>query len=207
MVIRAMFPNTSLLFSLFANLYLAGTTTFGGGTALIVLLREYTVSPGWVSSRDFLIGLAIIQALPGPHTNFSIYLGSLAAINRGSSPIAGAICAFVGVFVPGLAICHGSIGVWSAVRRIKIIQSALRGFHAAAIGLVYTAVYRLWQIGYIDTGYAQGTTLANDPWWVVVTATSYVGSCWFGLSPPVAIILGAVMGLIRYGVVGSQTPL
>lgn len=67
--------------------------------------------------------------------------------------------------------------------------------------MIYTAVYRLWQIGYIDEGYRDGTSLAVEPWWVVVTATSYVGGMWFGVKPPVAIIMGAVMGLIWYGVV------
>lgn len=93
------------------------------------------------------------------------------------------------------------MGIWAALRSVRVVKSALRGVNAAAVGLIYTAVYRLWQIGYIDEGFAQGTSLANDPWWVVVTATSYVGGAWFNLSAPVAIILGAVSGLVRYGVV------
>ena len=36
---------------------------------VIPLLREYVVQPGFVSPRDFLIGLAIIQAFPGPNFN------------------------------------------------------------------------------------------------------------------------------------------
>lgn len=203
MVVRAMFPEASLLHSLFANMYLAGTTIFGGGAALIPLLREYIVAPGWVSPRDFLIGYAIIQAFPGPHTNLVVYLGSLSAMHGSYSAVAGAVLAFIGVFTPGLVICHGTVGVWSAVREMKAIQSALRGFHAAAVGLVYTAVYRLWQNGYIDVHFTRGTSLAIDPWWVVVTATAYVGSGWFGLNPPIAIILGAVMGLIWYGIAGA----
>jgi hypothetical protein len=30
---------------------------------------RYIVVEGWVSSRDFLLGLAIIQAFPGPNFN------------------------------------------------------------------------------------------------------------------------------------------
>lgn len=54
---------------LFTNLFLAGTIIFGGGPVVIPLLREYVVAEGWVTSRDFLIGLAIIQAFPGPNFN------------------------------------------------------------------------------------------------------------------------------------------
>jgi chromate transport protein ChrA len=50
-------------------MYLAGTIIFGGGPVVIPLLREYAVEPGWVSSRDSLLGLAIIQAFPGPNFN------------------------------------------------------------------------------------------------------------------------------------------
>jgi chromate transport protein ChrA len=60
-----------LAYSLFANMYLAGTIIFGGGPVVIPLLREYVVQPGWVSPRDFLIGLALIQAFPGPNFNFA----------------------------------------------------------------------------------------------------------------------------------------
>ena len=52
-----------------SQLHRQGTIIFGGGPVVIPLLREYVVEPGWVSPRDFLIGLAMIQALPGPNFN------------------------------------------------------------------------------------------------------------------------------------------
>lgn len=201
MTLRGVLKSATLLFQLFANMTLAGTIIFGGGPVVIPLLREYVVAPGWVSSRDFLIGLAIIQAFPGPNFNFAVYLGSLTALNAGYNAAAGAVIAFVGIFLPGLTLVHGTMGIWQAIRGWRAVKSAVRGVNAAAVGLIYTAVYRLWQIGYIDEGYREGTSLATEPWWVVVTVTSYVGGRWFGVSPPVAIILGGAMGMIWYGVV------
>ncbi|KAJ3466299.1 hypothetical protein MRS44_006957 [Fusarium solani] len=203
MVLRGTLPNKPLLYSLFANMYLAGTIIFGGGPVVIPLLREYIVAENWVSPRDFLIGLALIQAFPGPNFNFAVYLGSLTAINGGFNSAAGAILGFLGIFAPGLITVHGTMGVWGAIRGWRWVKSSLRGVNAAAVGLIYTAVYRLWQIGYIDKGFQQGTSLAMEPWWVVVTATSYVGGYWFRVSPPVAIVTGAIMGLIWYGVVSG----
>ena len=201
MVLRATLFDKPLLYSLFANMYLAGTIIFGGGPVVIPLLREYVVAEGWVSPRDFLIGLALIQAFPGPNFNFAVYLGSLTAIKGGYNPVAGAILGFSGIFAPGLITVHGLMGMWSAVRGWRWVKAALRGVNAAAVGLIYTAVYRLWQIGYVDEGYREGTSLAVEPWWVVTTATSYVGGMWFGVSPPAAIVVGGVMGMIWYGVV------
>lgn len=78
--------------------------------------------------------------------------------------------------------------------------SVLRGVNAAAVGLIFTAVYRLYEIGYVDVEHQGGSSLGRDPFWVVVTATSFVGGRWFGVSPPVAIIIGGIMGLVWYGV-------
>ncbi|PNP54210.1 hypothetical protein THARTR1_05417 [Trichoderma harzianum] len=98
MVLRSVLDGPPLLFSLFVNLYLAGTTIFGGGPVVIPLLREYIVAEGWVNPRDFLIGLAIAQAFPDPNFNSAAFLGTLAASNSGNSSIAGVVIAFVGIF-------------------------------------------------------------------------------------------------------------
>jgi chromate transport protein ChrA len=203
MVLRSVLPNRPLLFRLFSNMFLAGTIIFGGGPVVIPLLRSYVVSEGWVSPRDFLLGLAIIQAFPGPNFNFAVYLGGLTAVSGGYNPAAGAVLGFIGIFLPGIVMVHGTMGIWGAIRGKRWVKSALRGVYAAAVGLIYTAVYRLWQIGYVDQGFEAGKSLGDDPWWVVVGVTSYVGGMWFTVGAPMAIVLGAVMGLIRYAIVST----
>lgn len=184
-------------------MYLAGTVIFGGGPVVIPLLRSYVVAPGWVSSRDFLIGLAIIQAFPGPNFNFAVYLGALALHQSRFPTVFGAVLGWVGIFVPGIALAVAFQGFWRVLRRKPFFLHFLRGVNATAIGLVFTAVYRLWEIGYLTPSNSAGQSLANDPWWVVVTTISYAGNAWFGLAPWVNIIIGAVLGLCWYGAVGQ----
>lgn len=192
-------------FSLFANLYLAGTIIFGGGPVVIPLLREFVVAEGWVSARDFLLGLAIIQAFPGPNFNFAVYLATLAAVGDPSrlNPAAGAVIGYVAIFAPGLILHTGIMGGWTALRRYRWATSVIRGVSAVAVGLVYAAVYRLWEIGYVGADFKTGSPLGDDPWWVVVTVTSFVGGQWFGVSAPVAILLGGAMGMVWYGIVST----
>ncbi|KAK4174842.1 chromate transporter-domain-containing protein [Triangularia setosa] len=205
MVLRSVLPapGPPILYRLFSNMYLAGTIIFGGGPVVIPLLREYVVAEGWVSARDFLIGLALIQAFPGPNFNIAVFLGSLTAINAGHSSVAGALIAWIAIFSPGLILVHGTMGLWSAARNRRWVKSVLRGINAGAVGLIYTAVYRIFMVGYIDQGFQAGRSLGDDPWWVVITATSYVGGRYFKLNAPSAIVLGGLMGLIRYGVVNG----
>lgn len=145
---------------LFANMYLAGTIIFGGGPVVIPLLREYVVEPGWVSSRDFLIGLAIIQAFPGPNFNFGVFLGALALLDSPQPTVVGALLGYIGIFLPGLALAIGVQGFWRVLRTKPLVVSFLRGINAAAVGLVFTAVYRLWQIGYLTPTASEGQSLA-----------------------------------------------
>lgn len=187
-------------FSLLANLYLAGTIIFGGGPVVVPLLREYVVAEGWVSPRNFLLGLAVIQAFPGPNFNFAVYLGSLATVGTPLPSAVGALIGYLAIFIPGLAIVSGTMGVWKELRSRRWLTSLLRGVNAMAVGLVYTAVFRLWQIGFIDAEHENGSPLGSDPWFVAVTATSFVTQRWFGLNAPLAILLGGAMGVIWYGV-------
>ncbi|KAI0144053.1 chromate transporter-domain-containing protein [Hypoxylon sp. NC0597] len=198
--LKAVLPNHSVLYSLFANLYLAGTIIVGGGPVVIPLLREYIVAEGWVSPRDFLIGLAIAQSFPGPNFNFAVFLGSLTAVNNGYPSALGAMVAFLGIFLPGMVLVQGTMGIWAALRGRRWVKSMVRGVSAGATGFIYTAVYRIWQVGYIDEGFQAGKSLGDDPWWVVVTATAFVGCRYFRLPPPVVIGIGAIMGMIRFGV-------
>ncbi|KAK6497158.1 hypothetical protein TWF506_004633 [Arthrobotrys conoides] len=204
MTLRGTLKAPPLPYSVFANLYLAGTIIFGGGPVVIPLLRDYIVGEGWVSSRDFLLGLAIIQAFPGPNFNFAVYLGSLAVRSATNSvpKELGAIIGFLGIFTPGIVLAVGVMGLWTTIRKKRWTISFLRGVNALATGLVYTAVYRLFQTAVLDEEYGgKPRDLGVDPFWVAVTATSFVGGRWFGVEPFFAIVLGGVMGVFWWGVV------
>lgn len=202
MVIRGTVDARKLAFDLFSNMYLAGTIIFGGGPVVIPLLRSYVVDPGWVSPRDFLLGLAIIQAFPGPNFNFSVYLGALTLASTNVPTVFGALLAFVAIFAPGIILAVGVQSIWQAMRTKAWVLSLLRGINAAAVGLVFTAVYRLWEIGYLTPESSDGKSLAGEPWWVVVAAVTYAETAWFNVPPAVAIMFGAVLGLGWYGAVG-----
>lgn len=202
MVLRSTLDVRALAFDLFANLYLAGTIIFGGGPVVIPLLRSYVVDPGWVSSRDFLLGLALIQAFPGPNFNFAVYLGALTLAPTSIPIVFGALLGFVAIFAPGLTLSVGFQSLWGLMRTKPWAVSLLRGINCTAVGLVFTAVYRLWEIGYLTPEATMGRSLADEPWWVVVAALTYAESAWFKVPPALAIIFGALLGLGWYGAVG-----
>ncbi|KAE8183749.1 hypothetical protein A4X06_0g2122 [Tilletia controversa] len=204
LVVRANLDLVPRSFALFTNMVIAGLIIFGGGPVVIPLLRAYVVQTGWITDRDFLIGFAILQAFPGPNFNFAAFCGVL-AVN--TNPALGAILGWLGIFSPGIILKLALLPVYSKFRQQQSVRSTLRGLNAAASGLVFSATYQLFIVGYIyqsATGLRDQKTmsgpLTSDPFWTVVVASSFVGSQFFSSPPWLNIAGGAVAGLAWYGV-------
>ena len=163
---------------------------------------------GWVSSRDFLLVFSILQAFPGPNFNFAVALGVLAV---SSDPALGAVLGFIGIFAPGIVLKLAVLPFYASWRDKAIVRSIIRGLNASASGLVWTAVWRLFLVGYIyqpATGASSQSPsasqlsgpLTQDPFWIVVSSGAFVASRILGAPPWLSIIGGAVAGIAWYGV-------
>jgi chromate transport protein ChrA len=134
------------------------------------------------------------------------YLGVLTLAptsSTSSSSILGAILAFLGIFAPGLILAFGFQALWGVFRSRSIVIALIRGVNVVAVGLVFTPVYRLWEIGYLTPSRENGMSLGAEPWWVVIAVT-YTSTAWFGVETSwMGIVGGALLGLCWYGAVRS----
>lgn len=125
--------------ALFDAFYRSGALVFGGGHVVLPLLREATVTPGWVGDDAFLAGYGAAQAVPGPLFTFSAYLG--AVMKPSPHGIAGAVVSLIAIFLPGILVLMGTLPFWEAFRRLARAQAAMRGVNAAVVGLLGAALY------------------------------------------------------------------
>ncbi|KAF1779226.1 Glycoside hydrolase superfamily [Phytophthora cactorum] len=109
------------LLSLFYTFYWIGSIIFGGGQVMLPMLLDNIVMAGWVSKEQFLIGLALVQSLPGPLFNISAYLGALIY------GVPGALISSVGLFGPGIVLFFGLLPLWERVRNNTSLQIFLSG--------------------------------------------------------------------------------
>lgn len=175
--------------------YIVGSIIFGGGPVVIPLLQGYTVPPGWLSEREFLIGLALIQALPGPNFNFAPYLGALAFRGPNGQGLAGAFLAYLGIFLPGLLLKNAVVPFWQWLRDKPFMKKVFRGVNACAVGLVYAAIWLLWiQI----SGTVSAGTNPHDGYHLVVAAISFVAAAYLKVPTPVVIVIGGVLGVLEW---------
>lgn len=52
---------------------------------VLPMLDSAVVEPGWISEPDFLTGIALVQAMPGPLFNIAAYVGDRSALCCGLS--------------------------------------------------------------------------------------------------------------------------
>jgi chromate transporter len=125
--------------ALFDAFYRSGALVFGGGHVVLPLLREATVTPGWVSDDTFLAGYGAAQAVPGPLFTFSAYLG--AVMKTPPNGVAGAAISLIAIFLPGILVLIGTLPFWETFRRRANAQAIMRGVNAAVVGLLGAALY------------------------------------------------------------------
>ncbi len=174
--------------ALFNAFYRSGALVFGGGHVVLPLLREATVTPGWVSDDAFLAGYGAAQAVPGPLFTFSAYLG--AVMKPSPHGIAGAVISLIAIFLPGILILMGTLPFWETFRRHARAQAIMRGVNAAVVGLLGAALYNpVWtsavkapeDFGLALVGFVLLTVWQAPP--LVVVAVSALGG--------IALALGA----------------
>ena len=158
------------------SFYRTGSLIFGGGQVVLPMLSAEVVEPGWVTEQQFLDGLALMLALPGPLFSFSAYLGAVA----GGVP--GLLLAFVGLFLPGVLIIFGVLPFWETVRRYPWVRIALTGVNATAIGLVVGVVFLLWERADPNAAGA------------VIALLAFGSVMYFRLPAPLVIIGAGVLG-------------
>ena len=175
--------------ALFDAFYRSGALVFGGGHVVLPLLREATVTPGWVGDDAFLAGYGAAQAVPGPLFTFAAYLG--AVVKPSPNGIAGAAISLIAIFLPGILVLLGTLPFWEAFRRRARAQAAMRGVNAAVVGLLGAALYDpVWtsavkgpgDFGVALLGFVFLTVWRAPP--LVVVAISALGGIALALAAP-----------------------
>ena len=132
-------PSTSLAalvpFPLLAQLawyfLKVGSLIFGGGMVIVPLLEQEVVNHlRWLTHREFLDGLALGQATPGPVVITAAFIGYKVA------GFLGALVATVAIFLPSFVFVFIGSAFMKRFERSPRTQAAIKGINAAAVGAI-----------------------------------------------------------------------
>lgn len=128
---------------LFENFYRNGSLTFGGGQVLAPMLyTEFVEFKHLVRADDFLTGIALSQALPGPVFSLTSYLGVLVMRNgTWYEQLFGSMAGAAGIFLPGTFLIFFVYRIWGQLKQFRGIRASLDGINAASIGLTLSAAF------------------------------------------------------------------
>lgn len=167
-----------MLRTLFCSFLKIGAFTFGGGYAMIPLIeREVIERRGWIRREEFLDLLALAQSAPGPISlNTAVFVGYKLRGYRG------ALCALAGATLPSFLIILAVAIFFREIRQNPVVEAAFRGMRPAVVALILYPVITL----------ARGM----HPAMIAVIALSGFGIWFFGLSPILFMVLGALGGVL-----------
>ncbi len=125
-----------MIFKLFFTFFQIGAFTFGGGYAMISLIREKVLEHGWLSEEALVNMIAVSESTPGPiAVNMATFVGS------SQSGVLGAIIATLGVVLPSFIIILLISAFAKSFMEKKWVKAGLSGIRPAVVGLIFgTAV-------------------------------------------------------------------
>lgn len=167
------------LVELFSTFCKIGVTTFGGGYAMLpVIRREIVENKKWATDEEIMDYYAIGQCTPGViAVNVSTFIGKKVV------GVSGAIAATFGVIFPPLVFITVIASIINNFSDLPVVAHALAGIKVAVCALIVNAVITLFKSGIKD---AIGL--------VIFLITIAVG-LFTSISPVIYVVFGAVIGI------------
>lgn len=157
-----------------------GSVLFGGGYVLVALLQPYAVEQyAWLTSAQFLDGVALTQAVPGPISTLAAFVGYSAA------GVPGAILGTVGIYLPAFASVLLVAPRLERLRRIDAVSHALEGVVAVAAGAV------------VGVGVSLAVAGVRDPVAAVLATAALVLALWKKVPAMWLVAGGLAAGIVR----------
>jgi chromate transporter len=191
-----------ILLDLFLTFLKIGAVTFGGGYAMIPIIKDEVLAHGWLLEEELINFIAIAESTPGPIAiNMATFIGS----SQGG--ILGAILATLGVVLPSFLIVLLIVALINGLLKFAGVQAFLSGIRPVVIGLIISTGITL-TLSVIFSVTSIGNGFSFD--WRALTIFGINFIIWLtykkitkkAISPIILIIVSAALGMLLYGALG-----
>ena len=188
-----------ILLRLFLCFLEIGAVSFGGGYAMIPLIREKCLLYGWLTDEALTDLIAVSESTPGPiAVNLATFVGS----SQGG--FAGALTATAGVVLPSFLVILLIAALIRNLLRYSGVQAFLSGVRPAAAGLILSAGIMMF-LRILCGASSFGESFSPDPRGILIFAL--IAAAAFGykkwkkksISPVLLILCSAALGIGLYG--------
>jgi chromate transporter len=171
---------------LFLEFFKIGLFTFGGGYAMIPLIREVVLKHGWMTEEAFTNFIGVCESTPGPiAANMATYVGSTV------DGFFGSVFATLGVVLPSFLIIFPISLFFDKFLENNIVNSAFVGIKCAVAFLITKAGFDMFK--------KIKKTPYNVVGFILITLLMIILEIFsLKFSSIILIIIGACLGLILY---------
>ena len=187
-----------IYWQLFLTFLKIGAVSFGGGYAMIPLIREECLAYGWLTEEAMMNFIAVAESTPGPiSVNLATFVGSSQA------GIWGSLVATLGLVLPSFIIILIIVSMIQNLMKLAGVQAALDGVKPVVIGLILATSATMFLSTVVGMTTISGG-MAFNPWALVILAVlvgvSVAYQKWKGkkISPILLILISAVLGMVIY---------
>lgn len=119
------------LLNLFLIFFKIGLFTFGGGLAMMPLIRQEVINNNFMSIDELIDFIAISESTPGSlAVNMSTYVG------YNTNGLLGALCATLGVILPSFIIILFISKAYDSFKENKYIKQVMINLKPVIVGLI-----------------------------------------------------------------------
>lgn len=183
---------------LFLTFFEIGLFTFGGGYAMISLIREKALEFGWLTEGELLNMIAVSESTPGP---IAVNMATFAGSTQGG--ILGSIIATLGIVLPSFIIILLISALIRNFLKYRGVQAFLGGVRPCVVALILgTAITMLLSTLFGFT--AIGNGFSFDVKGIIILALLLIIAPVFkkiknrAPSPIFMIIISAGLGILFY---------
>lgn len=187
-----------ILLELFLTFFYIGVTTFGGGYAMIPLVREQVLANGWLTESEFLNMIAVAESTPGPiAVNMATFIGSEQA------GILGSALATLGVVLPSFIIILLISAVIKNFLKYKAVNAFLGGVRPVVVGLITATALTMFLSNLLGFVNIKSEFVPNIEGLIIFAIIVAVSLIWKKIkgkkpSPIIMILISAALGMIIY---------
>lgn len=172
---------TISLFSLFFSFFKIGTFTWGGGYAMLPLIKQEIVEKKKVlTDEEFIEGLSVAQSLPG-----AIAINTACFVGRKARGITGTLVSVLGASLPSFLIILFVASFFLQYRHLEVVQNFFRGATAAIVALIIGAVVDI------------GKNVLDDWGDLIIAFILFFITLFFNLHPLWIVLIGGILGVWR----------
>ena len=183
---------------LFLTFFEIGAVSFGGGYAMIALMRERALAHGWMSEAEIINMIAIAESTPGPiAVNMATFIGA------SEGGILGSLAATLGVVLPSFIIILLVASIFHGLLKSRPFSAFMRGVRPAVIAIILATAITLalsTLFGIKDVFSSPSPDLVGIVIFVLVALIPPIFKRLFNKKPsPIILILSsAVLGILFY---------